>query len=129
MPCLCDEATARSGGPAAPSLPSEQPYARPLRPLRPQMPMLEWLANNYKKFGCQLEFVTNRSQEGSQFCKGFGGVGGVLRYSVRCWRCAVLCCAAALGGARGLSRGSREGVRPCLSPRPCGWEGLEGCMI
>ena len=47
-----------------------------------QMPMLEWLANTYKKFGCTLEFVTNRSQEGSQFCKGFGGVGGILRYSV-----------------------------------------------
>ncbi|KAK9820569.1 hypothetical protein WJX72_011757 [[Myrmecia] bisecta] len=47
-----------------------------------QMPLLEWLANNYKKFGCQLEFVTNKSQEGSQFCRGFGGIGGLLRYSV-----------------------------------------------
>ena len=27
-----------------------------------KMPLLEWLANNYKKFGCQLEFVTNKSQ-------------------------------------------------------------------
>lgn len=44
--------------------------------------MLEWLANNYKKFGCLLEFVTDRSEEGNQFCKGFGGIGGVLRYSV-----------------------------------------------
>ena len=26
------------------------------------MPLLEWLANSYKKFGCQLEFVTNKSQ-------------------------------------------------------------------
>ena len=25
--------------------------------------MLEWLANNYKKFGCVLEFVTDRSEE------------------------------------------------------------------
>lgn len=45
-------------------------------------PVLEWLASNYKKFGCNLEFVTDRSQEGSQFCRGFGGIGGVLRYSV-----------------------------------------------
>lgn len=45
--------------------------------------MLEWLANNYKKFGCVLEFVTNKSQEGSQFCRGFGGIGGLLRYQVR----------------------------------------------
>lgn len=101
--------------------------------LRAQQPMLEWLANNYKKFGCVLEFVTDRSEEvryvggqhlhqllrvlpmrcpaaaqapsrmrgpiclpvlhcwasphcavqGNQFCKGFGGIGGVLRYSVR----------------------------------------------
>ena len=29
-----------------------------------------------------LEFVTNRSQEGSQFVKGFGGIGGILRYKV-----------------------------------------------
>mmetsp|Transcript_65377 Transcript_65377/g.206590 ORF Transcript_65377/g.206590 Transcript_65377/m.206590 type:complete len:330 (+) Transcript_65377:791-1780(+) len=44
--------------------------------------MLEWLASEYKKFGCTLEFITNRSQEGSQFCRGFGGIGGILRYSV-----------------------------------------------
>eukprot|EP00775_Hariotina_reticulata_P005142 gene5142-5382_t len=47
-----------------------------------KQPLLEWLANNYKKFGCALEFVTNKSQEGSQFCRGFGGVGGILRYQV-----------------------------------------------
>eukprot|EP00056_Hartaetosiga_gracilis_P005716 m.87991 g.87991 ORF g.87991 m.87991 type:complete len:435 (+) comp12260_c0_seq2:1423-2727(+) len=44
--------------------------------------MLEWLANNYKDYGTTLEIVTDRSQEGSQFCKGFGGIGGVLRYRV-----------------------------------------------
>ena len=42
--------------------------------------LVEWFSSNYTKFGCKLEFVTNRSQEGSQFCKGFGGVGGFLRY-------------------------------------------------
>ncbi|WIA22719.1 hypothetical protein OEZ86_009680 [Tetradesmus obliquus] len=47
-----------------------------------KQPLLEWLANNYKKFGCALEFITNKSQEGSQFCRGFGGVGGILRYQV-----------------------------------------------
>ena len=40
--------------------------------------MLEWLANEYKKFGCNLEFVTDRSEEGSQFVQGFGGIGGIL---------------------------------------------------
>ena len=44
--------------------------------------MLEWLANEYKKFGCQLEFITDRSEEGSQFVRGFGGIGGMLRYQV-----------------------------------------------
>jgi len=46
------------------------------------LPLLEWLANNFKKFGCSLEIVTNKSQEGSQFVKGFGGIGGLLRYRV-----------------------------------------------
>jgi peptide chain release factor subunit 1 len=42
--------------------------------------LLEWFAENYHQFGCTLEFVTNKSQEGSQFCRGFGGIGGILRY-------------------------------------------------
>lgn len=50
--------------------------------VKEKMPLLEWLAESYKKFGCTLEFITNRSQEGSQFCRGFGGIGGVLRYQV-----------------------------------------------
>ncbi|XP_003376231.1 eukaryotic peptide chain release factor subunit 1 [Trichinella spiralis] len=44
--------------------------------------MLEWLANNYKSFGAALEIVTDKSQEGAQFVKGFGGIGGILRYRV-----------------------------------------------
>ncbi|VVA91160.1 unnamed protein product [Arabis nemorensis] len=47
-----------------------------------KMPLLEWFANEYKRFGCTLEFVTNKSQEGSQFCRGFGGIGGMLRYQL-----------------------------------------------
>jgi len=44
--------------------------------------LVEWLANNYKSFGATLEFITDRSQEGSQFCRGFGGIGGILRWKV-----------------------------------------------
>eukprot|EP00252_Welwitschia_mirabilis_P025475 TRINITY_DN796_c0_g1_i1.p1 TRINITY_DN796_c0_g1~~TRINITY_DN796_c0_g1_i1.p1 ORF type:complete len:439 (-),score=82.31 TRINITY_DN796_c0_g1_i1:295-1611(-) len=44
--------------------------------------LLEWFSNEFRKFGCNLEFVTNRSQEGSQFCRGFGGIGGILRYKL-----------------------------------------------
>eukprot|EP00800_Vazella_pourtalesii_P009374 TRINITY_DN2361_c0_g1_i1.p1 TRINITY_DN2361_c0_g1~~TRINITY_DN2361_c0_g1_i1.p1 ORF type:complete len:440 (+),score=98.58 TRINITY_DN2361_c0_g1_i1:55-1374(+) len=47
-----------------------------------KMPLLEWFANNYKTFGAALEIITDRSQEGSQFCRGFGGIGGLLRYKV-----------------------------------------------
>lgn len=45
-------------------------------------PLLEWFAEKYKEFGANLEFVTNRSQEGAQFVKGFGGIGGLLRYKL-----------------------------------------------
>jgi peptide chain release factor subunit 1 len=44
--------------------------------------LLEWFADKYKEFGANLEFVMNRSQEGAQFVKGFGGIGGLLRYKV-----------------------------------------------
>ncbi len=50
--------------------------------LADKLSLLEWLANSYKTYGATLEIVTDRSQEGSQFCKGFGGIGGILRYRV-----------------------------------------------
>jgi peptide chain release factor subunit 1 len=43
---------------------------------------LTQFAEKYKDYGCTLEFITNRSQEGSQFVRGFGGIGGHLRYKV-----------------------------------------------
>ncbi|KAI3960328.1 hypothetical protein MKW98_017052 [Papaver atlanticum] len=45
-----------------------------------KLPLPEWFANEYQQFGCALEFVTDKSEEGSQFCRGFGGIGGILRY-------------------------------------------------
>lgn len=42
----------------------------------------EWFAENYKTFGISLQFVSNRTQEGNQFCKGFGGIGGLLRWKI-----------------------------------------------
>ena len=50
--------------------------------LEDSMPFLEWLANHYKDFGSTLKIITDRSQEGSQFVRGFGGIGGMLRYKV-----------------------------------------------
>ena len=43
------------------------------------MSLLEWFANNYMNFGVTLEIITDKSQEGSQFVKGFGGIGGELQ--------------------------------------------------
>ena len=44
--------------------------------------LVEWMAENYKQYGCNLEFVTDRSSEGTQFVKGFGGIGAILRWKV-----------------------------------------------
>ena len=47
-----------------------------------QSSMLEWLAEKYRDFGATLEFVSDRSSEGNQFVKGFGGIGAILRYAL-----------------------------------------------
>ncbi|KAJ0102944.1 hypothetical protein Patl1_05853 [Pistacia atlantica] len=47
-----------------------------------KLALVDWFADQYKQFGCSLEFVTNKSQEGSQFCRGYGGIGGILRYQL-----------------------------------------------
>ena len=37
---------------------------------------------NYKAFGIEINFSTDKSSDGYQFCKGFGGIGGFLRYKM-----------------------------------------------
>jgi peptide chain release factor subunit 1 len=44
--------------------------------------LTDWMAQHYEQFGVKLVFVTDSSSEGSQFCKGFGGFGGLLRYPI-----------------------------------------------
>lgn len=44
--------------------------------------LIEWLAENYKNYGANLEFVSDKSTEGAQFVAGFGGIGAMLRYKV-----------------------------------------------
>jgi peptide chain release factor subunit 1 len=44
--------------------------------------LVEWFANNYMNYGAALEFVTDKSQEGAQFVRGFGGIGGLMRYPI-----------------------------------------------
>ena len=50
--------------------------------LMESQPLLEWLANNYKTFGATLEIITDKSQEGSQFVRGFGGIGGLFQFYI-----------------------------------------------
>ena len=47
-----------------------------------QISFLEWLAEKFRDFGTTLEFVSDRSSEGNQFVKGFGGIGAILRYKL-----------------------------------------------
>lgn len=44
--------------------------------------LAEWLCHNFQNYGAKVEFITDKSQEGFQFVKGFGGIGGFLRYKV-----------------------------------------------
>lgn len=45
-------------------------------------PLIEWLIENYRNYGSELEMVSDKSQEGFQFVEGFGGIGGFLRYKL-----------------------------------------------
>lgn len=47
-----------------------------------QVSLAEWVCNNYMNYGAKIEFITDKSQEGFQFVKGFGGIGGFLRYKI-----------------------------------------------
>lgn len=41
--------------------------------------LASWLAENYTQFGATLSFITDKSSEGFQFVRGFGGIGGFMR--------------------------------------------------
>ena len=74
------KSSVKDGAEAATPKLEEQPSAD--LEVQEKISLLEWFANEYRRFGCSLEFVTNKSQEGSQFCRGFGGIGGILRYQL-----------------------------------------------
>lgn len=50
--------------------------------VRESEPFVDWIAAHYKDYGTTLEFITDRSQEGAQFVRGFGGIGGLMRYEL-----------------------------------------------
>jgi peptide chain release factor subunit 1 len=45
-------------------------------------PLCDWLCVHYGDFGAQVELISDKTQEGFQFVKGFGGIGGTLRYKI-----------------------------------------------
>lgn len=45
-------------------------------------PLVEWLIENRARFGYEVELVSDQTQEGNQFVRGFGGVAAMLRYPV-----------------------------------------------
>lgn len=45
-------------------------------------PLVEYLVDNYKRFGATLVLLSDKSAEGHQFCQGFGGLAALLRYVV-----------------------------------------------
>ena len=45
--------------------------------------LTEWIVENRKNFGTNLFFVSDKTPEGNQFKKGFGGIGGILRFVVK----------------------------------------------
>jgi len=44
------------------------------------MPLLDWVLEHYGEFGANIELISDQTDVGAQFCKGFGGIGGILRY-------------------------------------------------
>jgi peptide chain release factor subunit 1 len=44
--------------------------------------LIEWLVDNRENFGSQLFLISDKTSEGNQFVKGFGGIGGILRYQL-----------------------------------------------
>lgn len=42
--------------------------------------LIEYLIENYKSFGSKIELISDKTTEGSQFIRGFGGIGCILRY-------------------------------------------------
>lgn len=45
-------------------------------------PLIDWILEHYKEFGAKIELVSEQTSVGTQFVKGFGGIGGILRFAV-----------------------------------------------
>jgi len=43
--------------------------------------LTDWVKHNCIKYGTEIEWITDQSEEGSKFSSGFG-IGAILRYPV-----------------------------------------------
>lgn len=50
--------------------------------IKSQEGLADWLLLHYKEYGIKIELVTDQSSESFQFVKGFGGIGGFLRFKI-----------------------------------------------
>lgn len=44
--------------------------------------LLEWIFENHKHYGSELQIVSDSTSEGTLFREGYGGLGALLRWSV-----------------------------------------------
>ena len=45
-------------------------------------PLIDWISENSHLLQCDLHFVTDKSPQGHQFLRGFGGIGAILKCRV-----------------------------------------------
>lgn len=48
-----------------------------------KMEFLDWIIEKHKDLNVNIEIISDNSPEGSQFCRGFGGIGCLLRYPIQ----------------------------------------------
>jgi len=48
--------------------------------IKSNLPLLDWILEHYGEFGANLELISDQTDVGAQFVKGFGGIGGLMRY-------------------------------------------------
>jgi peptide chain release factor subunit 1 len=44
--------------------------------------LIDWIVDHYKELGCELQLVGSGSPEGTQFARGIGGIGALLRFPI-----------------------------------------------
>jgi len=48
--------------------------------IKSKMPLLDWVLEHYGEFGAKIDLISDQTDVGAQFVRGFGGLGGLLRY-------------------------------------------------